>query len=305
MKASGRSISFWVAQVLLLALVVAVCLPGRRAGGNAAPFLVALGLIELFSAIKWVRRREKRQSTGDLLIFIYLVLLLWELGTTQLDLLHPVLFPTPEAVFAVFPAQAGEMLGGVFASLQLLFAGVVVGTLLGVLLGLAVGWNKRLTGIFYPIAQVMAPIPPVVYAPYLVAIMPSFRSASALVVFLGIFFPTFLGSILRVHAIEPKILDSARSLNVRGATMLGSILLPYALPGVVSGLKVTLSTSVMLLIFAEMMGATSGMGHYIINYVHYANYTNVVAGIILVGAVVVLLNRLVELVQKRAIPWQP
>lgn len=305
MKASGKSFSFWLAQLVLLALVVVVLLPGRRAGGSVLPFLAALGIIELLNIIKWVRRPERRRSTGDLLVFIYLALLLWELGTTQLNLLHPVLFPTPEEVFAVFPAQAGVMLGGVFASLQLLLVGVVVGTVLGVLLGLVVGWNKRLTGLFYPVAQVMAPIPPVVYAPYLVAIMPSFRSASALVVFLGIFFPTFLGSILRVHAIEPRILDSARSLNVRGATMLGSILLPYVLPGVVSGLKVTLSTSIMLLIFAEMMGATSGMGYYIINYVHYANYTNVVAGIILVGVVVVVLNRLVELVQKRAIPWQP
>ena len=107
--------------------------------------------------------------------------------------------------------------------------------------------------------------------------MPSFRSASALIIFLGIFFPTFLNMIIRVGSIEKELLDSAKAMALTNWQMVTQILLPYVFPSVISGLKVTLTTSIMLLIFAEMMGATSGMGYYIINYTHYANYTNAVS----------------------------
>lgn len=66
----------------------------------------------------------------------------------------------------------------------------------------------------------------------------------------------------------------------------------------------SLTTSVIMLTFAEMMGATKGMGFYIINYTHYANYTNVVAGFIVVGVVVTFLNWVVGIVQTKAIKWQ-
>lgn len=215
-----------------------------------------------------------------------------------------MLFPLPENVFNAFVMQYPEMLQNVVSSMQLLAIGFFGGTIAGLLLGLSVGVRTRLSNLFFPVAQVLAPITPVIYAPYLIAIMPTFRSASALVIFCGIFWPTFLNMIIRVKSIEPKIMDSARALGTKGATLLRYVLIPYVMPSVVSGLKVTLTTSMMMLTFAEMMGATSGMGYYIVNYAHYANYTNVVAGVILMGVVVTLLNRLVDFVQRRVIKWR-
>lgn len=70
------------------------------------------------------------------------------------------------------------------------------------------------------------------------------------------------------------------------------------------GMKVTLTTSFMLLMFAEMMGATSGLGYYIVNYNTYGNYTNVIACIIVIGIIVTILNWLTTLMQKHLIKWQ-
>ena len=71
-----------------------------------------------------------------------------------------------------------------------------------------------------------------------------------------------------------------------------------------SGLHVTLSTSFLLLTMAEMMGASSGLGYFIKNYSDYANYTNVIAGIILIGIVVSLLNALLSFAEKRLVKWK-
>lgn len=103
---------------------------------------------------------------------------------------------------------------------------------------------------------------------------------------------------------DKRIMDSARTLQLGNLEMVFQVLLPYCFPGVVSNLKVTLTTGVMMLTFAEMMGATSGMGYFIVNYNTYGNYTNVVAGIIVVALVVTILNYIVSFLQKKLIKWK-
>lgn len=188
--------------------------------------------------------------------------------------------------------------------MQLLLVSIVIGVVLGVVLGVTVGWLPPLRDVFYPIANVLAPIPSIVYAPYIISIMPSFRSASAMVIVIGIFFPMFLNMVNRVKSMDAQIVESARMLNVGNRAMITRVLLPYVIPGVIMGMKVTLTTSFMLLMFAEMMGATSGLGYYIVNYNTYGNYTNVIACIIVVGIIVTVLNWLTNLLEKRLIKWQ-
>ena len=86
--------------------------------------------------------------------------------------------------------------------------------------------------------------------------------------------------------------------------MVFQIFLPYLLPGLISGLRVSLSTSFMLLTLAEMMGSSSGLGYFIRNFADYANYTNVIAGIFLVALVVTALNGAVSLIEKKAVRWK-
>ncbi|MGN1015049.1 MAG: ABC transporter permease [Butyricicoccus sp.] len=301
--------SFWIGRLLLASLLLVVCLaPKQRpALHSPAAFLIAIALIELFFWICfWRKSRNNQLNKGlfDILSFVWLCLLLWELTASVRNLAHPVLVPAPENVFFTFYEQWRVLLLNVAYSMQLLVIGFFTGMIAAVLLGMICGWFPRLRDFAYPIANVMAPIPAVVFSPYLVAIMPSFRSASAVVIILGVFWPTFLTTINRVNSIEPQILDSARMLNLSNGTMIRSILLPYLLPGIVSGLRVSVTTSLLMLNFAELMGATHGMGYYVQNSITYANYTHAVAGIITIGIVVTLLSSGVAWIQTHAIPWK-
>lgn len=298
---------FILAHCLLAVLLWLVQRPGAREVEESLSFTVAILLMEAACLLKLLlakRRGKSLRVPSDIMLCIWGFLLLWEVAATQRNMLHPVLFPTPENVFHVFPSQYEVLLQNVASSLELLVVGVAAGLGIGTLLGVIVGWIPGLADVFYPIANVLTPIPPIVYAPYIIILMPSFRSASAVIIILGIFFPTFLRMILRMRSLEPAILDSARVLNVNTFTMITQIVLPYILPEVISGLRITVTTSVTLLIFAEMMGATSGMGYYIVNYNTFANYTNVVAGFIVVGVVVTILEWFVSLIQKYTIKWK-
>jgi ABC-type nitrate/sulfonate/bicarbonate transport system, permease component len=286
---------------------VLVLTPGQKKAVSIAPLLVTIALIELkyiFMLADSKRTGRLSNAPSDIVIIIWLVFIIWEVCTTKLDIAHPVLVPLPEDVFNVFATQYKELLLHVAYSMEILLIGFFAGLGAGVILGIFAGRIPRLREFSFPIANVLAPIPAVVFSPYLVAIMPTFRSASVVVIVLGIFWPTFLNMIIRVNSIDHRIEDSARILNVKNSTMMWKIVLPYVFPGVVSGLKVSMTTSLLMLNFAEMLGATHGMGFYIQNNNIFANYTNVIAGIILQGIVVTLLSGVISRVQSRVVKWR-
>ncbi|MDO4478048.1 MAG: ABC transporter permease subunit [Lachnospiraceae bacterium] len=296
-----------LAHVLLAVLVVVVCLaPQAKTPEGRYSFLTAIAVIEglfLLSIFKQKRKGEIGTGAFDIIMLVWVLLLIWEVVVNVLRMAHPVLVPAPENVFDTFRLRWKDMLINIGYSMQLLIFGTMLGLALAVFLGLFCGWNKRLKAFAAPIAHVMAPIPAVVLSPYLVAIMPTFRSASALVVLIGVFWPQFIATINRVSSVEPQILDSARMLGLSQSAMLFKVLLPYLLPGTLMGLRVTLTTSVLMLNFAELMGASHGMGYFIMNSITYANYTHAVAGILVIGIVVTLLNMLVGMIQKKFIKW--
>lgn len=306
MKAAGRRLIL-VHLLLLVLLYEIMFVPNQRTTvRDYDALLVGIAVIEaLFLFALWYCKRRGTLSTGpfDIILAVWLLMIVWELTTSVLNVAHPVLVPCPENVFDTFRKQWSLLLLNVGYSMELLLLGFALGLTAAVLLGLVAGWVPRIRAFAYPIANVMAPIPAIVISPYLVALMPTFRSASLVVIILGIFWPTFLTTVNRVQNMEVQILDSARTLQPSTMTMLTRILLPYILPGVISGLRVSMTTSLLMLNFAELMGATHGMGYYVQNSITYANYTHAVAGIFVIGIVVTILNFLVGKLQKWAIRW--
>ncbi len=287
---------FVVVHVLFAALLACIALPGARE--QAPPnMLVSVAVLAELVCLRRLRTAGNPRAVADIGTCFFLLLLIWEIASTLTGWAHPILIPTPEAVFEVFYVQRELMLRGVVSSLSLLAVGFGIALPLGIVIGALAGLRERFRNTAVPVARVMAPIPAIVFTPYFIALMPNFRSAAALVIVLGIFWPTFLQTVNRVLAVDRTLLDSARTLALNDREMIFQVYIPWLLPGILAGMRVTLSTSFMLLTLAEMMGASSGLGYFIKNFADYANYTNVLAGIILVGLVVTLLNAGLNLVQ--------
>lgn len=294
--------SFVVATALFAALLVVIAVPGKVHPTTNVPFYGAVVVIELLFIWRYLANGCKR-SMCHIATVVWLLFIVWELASTDLKLTHPVLVPNPENVFAVFPKNWDELLLNVASSMTLLAEGFLTSLIAANIIGMFVGWCPKVRETVYPIAHVLAPVPAIVFAPYLILLMPSFKSAAVMVIFLGIFWPTLLNTILRVEGMDKHILDSARMLGLSTPAMIFRVLLPYSYPAVVTGLKTQLPSAMLMLVMAEMYGAQSGLGYFVINYTNYANYTNVVAGIIMVGIVVTILDGLVSLLVSKTVKW--
>lgn len=288
--------------MLYVVLMALVLWPDRAELPDGTVFALLLTAAEICFLIQRHKKRKK-QKNADLMACFYAGILLWEILTDWLFMTDPILIPSPRAVAGVFLTQRRLMGRGIFSSLKLLAIGFGTAFLTGIPLGIITGRVKRLKEFFIPIAKVACCVPPIIYTPYVVALMPSFRAASVFVIVMGLFWPVFMNVVLQVSSMPQTMEDTVKSMQVGKRDLLFGIYLPYLLPGVVKSLHVSLSTSFMLLTMAEMMGASSGLGYFIKNFADYGNYTSVLAGIILTAAVILVLNRLLEAAERRCIRW--
>ena len=288
--------------LLYICLIAITHIPGKRQTESPVMFICAMSLIWLFYVYQAIKTGGKKYIY-DISLAAYIFFIVWEFATRIFNSIPKVLFPAPANVFYTFYLDYKFMIAGMISSLILLFLGFFIALLAGNLLGLFVGYHPRLRDSFFPAARVISPIPPMIYAPYLIAIMPSFSSASVTVLALGIFWPTFMSMITRVVSADKRIIDSAKAMNVSTWSMLLKVLLPYSVPGIISSLRVQLSTTFMLLVMAEMIGAQSGLGFYIKKYSDYADYTRVTAGIIFIALIITGLNFLISKAEQKLIKW--
>lgn len=313
--------SFIVSTVLFLVTLLVIYVPGEtmaqffhsitfgavdtkggKVPASSVEFYVAVVITWMLFMWRYIAGGKKR-STCNIASVVFLFFIIWEVASTDLKVTHPVLIPLPENVFAVFTRIPDELWQNVWSSMTLLTQGFITSLVAATIIGLFVGWLPKVRETVFPIAKVLAPIPAIVFTPYLVLLLHSFRFAAIMVIFLGIFWPTLMNTILRVESLDRRILDSAKMMGLSTPTMIFRVLLPYLYPTIVTGLKVQLPTAMLMLVMAEMYGASSGMGYFIINYTNYANYTNVVAGIICVGIVVTVLDGLVGMFVRKTVKW--
>lgn len=294
-----RKIHGALPHLLFLVLVFLILQPSVEGTKSYTAFLIIVIVVEAALLANW-----KKKAAIDIGIIVFAALILWEYITAKVGVKDAMLYPAPENVFNIFVTDYEKILEGVGSSLRLMGLAFALALFFGVGLGLIVGLSDRLSSTVMPIVRVISPIPPIIYSPYAVALLPSFRAASIFVITMTIFWSIFMNMVLSVRQIDRKIMDSAGTLNLNQSSMILHVLLPYSLPGIINSVSVSVSTSFLVLTAAEMIGATSGLGWYIKYNADFANFTKVIAGIFVIGVVVTVLNALISLVKRLLIRWR-
>ena len=293
-----RTMQWFLPHVLFAVLLALIFTPGADDSTPKGAFLAVLAISEAALLLN-----RKSRPLSDVMTILYFLFIVWEFGTTKADDVNLILYPSPAKVFDIFATDWQKILDGIRSSMYLLGVGFTAALVLGVLLGIVTGSVARLRDSLLPLAKVISPIPPIIYTPYAVAVLPTFEIASIFVIFSSIFWQIYIQVALSVSSIDQKLLDSAKTMNLSAAAMFFHVLWPYCLPNIMKTLPLSVANAFMVLTAAEMIGATSGLGYFVRYYADFADYTRVIAGIILIGIVVSALNYGIAGLERKVVRW--
>ncbi len=246
----------------------------------------------------------RKKSASDIAVVVFAFFAVWETAYKTGTVKNDLLIPSPEGLFHVFVEKPEEIWLDVLGSLQLLFWGFFLAILFGTLLGLLAGWIPRIREVLLPISNVITLIPPLMFSAYLIMVFATFREAAIAVIFFAVFWPTFQGTVARVSQIDRAVIEAARTMGVGTLGMLGKVILPYCLPGIIRSISKSLRGAFMCLTGAEMLGINLGVGYFIEKYKSFADYRCVLAGIVTVGVITTVIDILVNKAEKTLIRWE-
>ncbi|MGA9870727.1 MAG: ABC transporter permease [Rhodococcus sp. (in: high G+C Gram-positive bacteria)] len=197
---------------------------------------------------------------------------------------------------------AGPNSVGVFwhllASLQRVLIGFGLAAAMAIPLGLLLGTSTSLRWAVDPFVQILRPVSPLAWLPLGLALLRDAEATALFVIFMSALWPILLNTIDGVRSVNPLYLDLARTVEARQVTVIRKIVLPSALPTMITGLRMSLSTAWLVIIAAEMLVGGRGMGYFVWNEWNKLNIPSIIVAILLIGVVGLILDRAVTALQK-------
>ena len=193
----------------------------------------------------------------------------------------------------------------IFWSIVRVIAGFAIASLIGIPLGIGMGWSNSLMRLVEPLTNIIRQIPPIAWVPFaMIWFKTGVVESSAFIVFIGAFFPILLNTISGVKGVPVLFIESAYTLGADSKQILTKVVMPASMPSILSGLRIGLGIGWMSLVAAEMMGQDYGLGSFIINSSTVLRMDRVVIGMITIGLLGFLMDRLFKELESSLLSWR-
>ncbi len=236
-------------------------------------------------------------------VFLAILALLWEVvGRADATGLYPPLSEVLDQAWETLRSEA--LTEDVVPSVLRALAGFVVGSSAGIALGVVLGWWRALAPWTTPALEFCRAIPAPALVPLAVALYGSTDPMKIVIIATGAFWPVLLNTADGVRRVEPGYIESAR-VYTSGSSLqvLRRVVLPAATPAIMTGLRIGLAISLILMVVSEMFGASSGLGYLILQSQRLYDLTSMYAGVLILGVIGLLLTSLFSALEKRALVW--
>ncbi|WP_323932047.1 taurine ABC transporter permease TauC [Aeromonas hydrophila] len=246
---------------------------------------------------------------GVSLLTLCALLALWWL-VARLGLISPLFLPPPAQVLQQFATLAGPqgfmdatLWQHLAASLQRILIALAAATLCGVTVGLAMGLSPTLRGMLDPLIELYRPVPPLAYLPLMVIWFGIGETSKVLLIYLAIFAPVAMATLAGVQGAKQVRLWAARALGANRWQVLWYVIVPGALPDILTGLRIGLGVGWSTLVAAELIAATRGVGFMVQAAGEFLATDVVLAGILVIALIAFTLELGLRALQRRLTPW--
>lgn len=233
------------------------------------------------------------------------ITLCWEL-VADLGLLSPNLLPAPSRIIGQYArlAASGELFEHLGISFYRAFLGFVLGTAAGLLLGLFSGLGKIAERTLDPSLQMLRTIPLLSLIPLFILWFGIGEFSKVLMISLGAFFPVYINTFSGIRSVDVKLIEVARLFQYSKMQLVAKLIIPAAMPNLLLGLRLAIGASWLVLVVAEMMGTSSGIGYMIQDARAYSQTDIVFVGITIFAIIGKLSDSLVRLLERRWLRWR-
>jgi NitT/TauT family transport system permease protein len=214
-------------------------------------------------------------------------------------------FPTAVEAIRAVPSILldKEALINILASLRRMAIGFGAAVLVSIPLGLMMGRSRAVASFFNPLLMVIYPVPKAALMPIIMLWLGVGDLAKTLVIFLGVSLPVIYHSFEGARAVEEKMLWSGAAMGLSAAERMTRIVLPAALPEILTGCRTGLVLALITMVTSEMIARQSGAGNILFNALDMGEYETVFAMIIIIGAMGIGLDAAFERVRQRLVRW--
>jgi ABC-type nitrate/sulfonate/bicarbonate transport system permease component len=241
-------------------------------------------------------------------IFLGVVILAWQFASKvwipSIDPYMAVLMPAPTtiAVTAAGMIASGELFFHMIASLKREAVAFLLATS-AIPLGIAMGWWRLVYNQVNPIMEILRPIPPLAWIPLSILWFGIGDEQNEFIIFLGMFFPILVNTIVGVKNIDPILVRAARSLGAPEHKVLARVVVQGALPQIITGVRIGLGVGWMALVAAELVGANSGLGFLINDARSMLRTDTITVGMLSIGVIGLLIDTAIRLLSRQLLPW--
>ena len=233
-----------------------------------------------------------------------MLLLLWN-GVRASGLVNPALVPAPHEVAIKFTElMRDRLLLDIWISTQRVFIGVALGTLLAVPVGFCLGWYKGLRSFIDPVINFFRALPPIALIPLVIVYFGIGEVAKTVILFYASFFAAVIVMYEGISQISPIFIRVARTLGANDLEIFGKVIVPLAVPHILTAIRVALGVAWATLVASELIAAQQGLGALIQNASSFFQLDIIYVGIICIGFIAMTMDLVLRAVSRRLVAWQ-
>ena len=234
------------------------------------------------------------------------IVTIWQLAAVA-GSIKPVTLPSPADVCERFfeLATGGVLARHIAISLLRVIEGAALALAVGVTLGAAIGLSQALGRLCNGILQVLKPIPPLAWIPLTILWFGIGEMSKVYLIFLGAVFPILVSVIDAIRQTDAKYVEVARVLETPRSKFIRQVVLPGALPAIMTGVRVGIGVAWMCVVAAEMIAASRGVGYMIMDARQLSQPETVIVGMLVIGVCGKLMDMGLYRLERWLIPWRP
>lgn len=234
------------------------------------------------------------------------LLVLWELGSRS-GLIPERTLAAPSAVISTLFAMivSGELPSNLLVSTLRVLTGLAIGVSAGVALALLAGLSRSGEAAVDPLMQIKRTIPTLALTPLFIVWFGIGETPKVALIAFASIFPIYLNLYSGIRGVDLRLIEGARSFGLSQSELIRHVILPGALPSLLVGLRYSLSVSILVLVVAEQINASAGLGYLINNARDFMRTDIIVVCLIVYAALGLAADWLVRTIERRSLVWRP